>query len=123
MKYEVKEAKKVGEGKYQVPVVYQTSDVFEKFDVLVEEEFARIDEKADRGEYQEGGQDEINLQMQQEFLDNLYEALKQAHKDAGYGEKETMVIVVEKNKDGLYTLGTQLNEFILKITREDAKQD
>lgn len=122
MKYEVKEAEKVDDDKYQVPVVYQASDVFEKLDVLVEEEFARIYEKADQGEYSdENG--EINQQMQQEFLENVYELLKQAHENAKYGEKETMVIVVEKNKDGLYTLGTQLNEFILKITREDVKED
>ena len=122
MKYEVKEAEKVGEEKYQVPVEYQTSDVFLKFDTLIAEESARIFAKADKGEYL-GTVDEINLQMQQEFLDNSYELLKKANEEAEYGEKETVVIVVEKNEKGLYTMGTQLNEFVLKITCEDVNQD
>ena len=123
MKYRVQEAEKKDGDKYEVAVEYQTTDVFSKFMTSVAEESARLMEKVEKGEYQ-GTLEEINLQMQQEFLNNSYELLQTAQKDAQYGEKEVMTFIVEKDEKGLYTMKEeQIYEFVLKIMGLDEIQD
>ena len=123
MEFEVKEAQKMDGDKYHVPVEYQTADIFPKFVASVAEESARLMTKVEKGEYQ-GTLDEINVQMQDEFLNNSYELLKKAYEEAQYGEKETMTFVVERDEKGLYTMdNTQIYEFILKIMGLDEIQD
>ncbi|MBP3663547.1 MAG: hypothetical protein J6J03_00135, partial [Tyzzerella sp.] len=69
MKYEVKEAEKVGKKEYRVPVEYQTTDIFTKFTSALAAESERLKDKANKGEYQ--GED-INLQMQNELVKNSF---------------------------------------------------
>ena len=113
MKYEVKEAEKVGKKEYRVPVEYQTTDIFTKFTSALAAESERLKDKANKGEYQ--GED-INLQMQNEFLTNSYELLKSAASQAEYAEPETMVFVVKAGENDLFAMEEgQIIEFIMKI--------
>lgn len=124
MKYDVKEAEKISKKEYHVPVSYQTPDVFEKFMESLSAEFTRLTDKANKGEYQEGSVEEINLQMEKEFLSNAYELLKTAVSEATYGEEETIVFVVKADENNLFVIEEgQLNEFILKIMGLDEIQD
>lgn len=123
MKFEVGEAQKVDGDKYHVPVKYQTADIFPKFVASVAEESVRLMTKVEKGEYQ-GTLEEINSQMQEEFLNNSYELLKKSYEEAQYGEKETMTFVVERDEKGLYTMdNAQIYDFILKIMGLDEIQD
>ncbi len=121
MKYEVKEAEKINKKEYRVPVEYQTTDIFNKFTTSLAAESARLKDKANKGEYQ--GED-INLQMQNEFLTNSYELLKNAASEAEYSQPETMVFVVKADENNLFAMEEgQIIEFIMKIMGLDAIQD
>ena len=122
MKYEVIEDKELKDGTYQVVVEYQVADVFQKYHAAKTDEIKKIEEKVQNIEYV-GTPEEIEKQMKEELLEGFYQVLKQSYEEIKYSEKQTMTFVVKKNEKDLYTLGTQLNEFLLKITGEDAKQD
>lgn len=123
MKYEVKSAEKQENGEIIVSVEYKATDVFSRFTALLAEESAAMTEKVEKGEYQ-GTVDEINAQMQNDFLNNSYELLKKAHEEAQYGEKETMKFAVKKIENKLYTMDdSQIYEFRVKILGLDAKED
>ncbi len=123
MKYEVKEAEKISKKEYHVPVAYQTPDIFNKFIASLSTESARLADKADKGEYQ-GSVEEINAQMQNEFLNNAYELLKTAVSEATYAEAETFDFVVKADENGLFAMEDgQLNDFIVKIMGLDEIQD
>lgn len=122
-KFEVKEAEKISGKEYKVPVEYQTVDTFKKFTVAVGEEYARLVQKVDNGEYK-GTEEEINAQMQKEFLENTCQLLAIAHKDAEYAQKETMVFSVKKGQDDLFTIDDeQVYELVVKIMGLDEIQD
>lgn len=123
MKYEVKEAEKISRREYQVPVEYKAADIFPNFVASVSEEYARLNEKAEKGEYQ-GAVEEINAQMQTEFLNNCYELLNTKYQEASYREPETMIFTVKEDENGLFSLDeTQIYEFITKIMGLDEIQD
>ena len=121
MKYEVKEAQKISRKEYYVQVEYQTTDVFNKFIGSLATESVRLKEKANKGEYQG---DDINLQMQNEFLTNSYELLKSAASEAEYSEAKTILFVVKADKNDLFAMEEgKIIEFIMKITGLDTIQD
>lgn len=123
MKYDVKEAEKLEKGLYEVPVEFQSTDVFAQYMKLVKEESEHLVEKVEKGEFQ-GTVEEINAQMQEEYLNNAYELLEKAQKEAKYGEKKTMKFTVKQDENGLYMMDdAQIYEFILKIMGLDAIQD
>lgn len=122
-KFEVKEAEKLSGKEYKVPVEYQSSDIFKNFSEDVKEEYRQLVQKVDAGEYK-GTEEEINAQMQKEFLENTYHLLEAAHKDAKYAEKETMIFTVKKGASDLYTVDeAQVYQFVLKIMGLDEIQD
>lgn len=123
MTYSVKEAEKINRKEYHVPVEYRSSDVFQRFTEAVAAESARLLEKVDKGEYK-GTMEEINQQMQQEFLNNCYELFKTAYEEMEYAESETIIFVVKRNEDRLFTVDdAQMQEFVVKIIGLDEKQD
>lgn len=123
MQYSVKEAEKISSKEYNVPVVYQTMNVFPTFIEQVEAESVRIKDKVEAGEYQ-GTLEEINAQMQEEFLNNAYICLNYAYREVRYEAKETMIFKVTKNEDGLFVIDeSQIHEFTSKIMGLDEIQD
>ena len=124
MKFEVQEAEKISNEEYRVPVNYQTTDVFQKFVVSVNEEAARLKALAETGDEYRGTLEEINAQMQTDFLNNSYTLLEQAYENMEYGEVETVVFDVKKGENDLYSLSEEeIMQFITKILNLDEKQD
>ena len=123
MQYNVKEAEKISSKEYNVPVDYSTMDIFPVFIELVQAESQKIYDKVEKGEYQ-GTVEEINAQMQDDFLNSAYVCLEQAYKEVSYAEKETMIFKVTKNEDGLYVISEkQIYDFTTKIMGFDEIQD
>ena len=123
MKYTVKEAEKLNGKEYQVVVEYQKSDVYQRFVSYVPEEWNRIQEKVDLGEYK-GTQEEIVKQMQDEYQKNCCDLLERARQEMEFSETETELFVVRKNTNGLYELDeVQITAFINKIMGLDTNQD
>ena len=123
MHYTVKDAEKISSKEYNVPVEYQTMNVFPIFIELVQQESVKIKEKAEAGEYQ-GSLEEINAQMQEEFLEQSYICLRQAYREVRYEMKETMIFKVTKNEEGLFVIDqNQIHDFTTKILGLDEIQD
>ena len=123
MQYNVKEAEKISGKEYNVPVEYQTMNVFPTFIEEVQKEAEKIKEKVNKGEYQ-GTLEEINTQMQEEFLQNSYICLRHAYREVRYEFKETMIFKVTRNDDGLYVIDEkQIHDFTSKILGLDEIQD
>lgn len=122
MKYEVKEAKDLKDGGYEVTVSYEPANVFPNFIAKIGEENARLTEKVENGEYR-GTLEEINNQMQKDFLATAYTLLEESYKSIEYGEEETYVFTILKDADGMYDLEeAQISEFITKILNLDEIQ-
>lgn len=122
MKYEVKDAKDVEGGGYEVTVSYQTSDIFTNFIAKIGEENQRLAQKVENGEYR-GTLEEINSQMQKDFLTNAYTLFEECFNNMEYGEEETYVFAIIKDKEGMYDLDeAQISEFITKILNLDENQ-
>jgi len=108
---------------YHVSVSYEQVDVFQRFTELVPTEKARIEQKVQNGEYK-GTLEEINQQMQDEYLVNCYELFKKAFEEMQVTEKGSMVFVVKENEDGLFGIDDSLRtELIIKIMGLDENQD
>lgn len=122
MKYEVKEAKDVEDGGFEVTISYQPSNVFTSFIAKIAEENQRLAEKVENGEYR-GTLEEINSQMQKDFLTNAFTLFEECYKTMEYGENETYVFNITKDEQGMYDLDEgQISEFITKILDLDANQ-
>lgn len=123
MKYDVKETEKISRKEYKVTVEYQASDVFQKFMDAIVLESDRIMDKVDKGEYK-GTLEEINEQMEKEFLENCYNLLEQAYQESEYGETITEIFTIKKNAEGIFEIDdVQMNEFVKKIMGFDTNQD
>ena len=122
MKYEVKEAKDVKDGGYEVTVSYKPANVFTNFITKIGEENARLTEKVENGEYR-GTLEEINSQMQKDFMTNAYTLFEESYGAIEYGEEETYVFTIVKDAEGMYDLDeAQISEFITKILNLDEIQ-
>lgn len=123
MKYEVQDVEKISKNEYRVLVTYQASDVFAKFIASTTTEATRLKEKVEDGEYR-GTVEEINAQMQKDFLENSYAYFQEAYDTMEYGEEKTMVIKVTKGENGLYELNeAEITQFLVKILGLDEIQD
>lgn len=122
MKYEVKSSEKTNKKEYDVSVEIQPSDVFVQFSASVREDMARLMEKADKGEYK-GTEEEINSQMQKEFVQDAYGLLEKSYKEMKYGGKETVIIKVTGNKNNEFSIDEEeISNLITKILRLDEIQ-
>lgn len=122
MKYSVTDAKDSKDGGYEVTVSYQPANIFNNFIAKIGEENARLTEKVENGEYR-GTLEEINSQMQKDFLTNAYTLFEECYGAIEYGAEETFVFTIVKDADGMYDLDEgQISEFITKILDLDANQ-
>jgi len=122
MKYEVKDAKDIEGGGYEVTVSYQPSNIFTNFITKIGEENQRLTEKVENGEYR-GTLEEINKQMQKDFLTNAYALFEESFNTMEYGDAETYVFTIVKDTEGMYDLDeAQISEFITKILNLDENQ-
>lgn len=122
MKYEIKEAKDAEEDGFEVTVSYQPSNVFTNFITKIGEENQRLTKKVENGEYR-GTLEEINSQMQKDFLTNAYALFEECFGSMEYGKEETYVFKIVKDKEGMYDLDEgQISEFITKILNLDENQ-
>ena len=122
MKYEVKEAKDTKDGGFEVTVSYKPANVFANFITKIGEENARLTEKVENGEYR-GTLEEINSQMQKDFMTNAYTLFEESYSAIEYGEEETYVFTIVKDAEGMYDLDeAQISEFIVKILNLDENQ-
>ncbi len=123
MKYQVNEAEKISRKEYDVSVEFQPSDVFLQFIESIQTESENLKKKAENGEYK-GKKEEINAQMQKEFLNQSYELLKKAYQNMQYGDSETIVFKVESNDKNVFSMKEEeISSFITKILRLDEIQD
>ena len=122
MKYDVEEAKDAKDGGYEVTVSYKPANVFTNFITKIGEENARLTEKVENGEYR-GTLEEINSQMQKDFMTNACTLLEECYAVIEYGEEETYVFTIVKDAEGMYDLDeAQISEFITKILNLDEIQ-
>lgn len=123
MKYKVGETEKTSRSSYEVPVTYQSVDIFEKFAQSLAEEKVRLTEKVERGEYK-GTLEEINAQMQKEFLEQSYGLFEEAYNAMEFSEETTIVFHVEKGNNDLFGVKeSEIADFIAKIMGLDENQD
>lgn len=122
MKYNVVEAQDSKDGGYEVKVAYQPANIFNNFITKIGEENARLTEKVENGEYR-GTLEEINSQIQKDFLANAYTLFEECYGIIEYGEEETFVFKIVKDAEGMYDLDeAQISEFIVKILNLDEIQ-
>lgn len=123
MKYDVVSVEKISREEYDVKVSYQPSDVFLKYIEYVALESQKITDKVEAGEYK-GTVDEINAQMESEFLASAYTLLEQAYTDMEFGEAQEMEFIVKVGATELYQLREdELHKLMVKIMRLDEIQD
>lgn len=122
MKYQIQEAKDTEDGGYEVTVSYNPVNVFTQFIVKIGEENARLTQKVENGEYR-GSLEEINSQIQKDFLTNAYTLFEECYSGIEYGEEETYTFVIVKDAKGMYDLEeAQISGFIAKILNLDENQ-
>ncbi|MEF9945629.1 MAG: hypothetical protein RR869_04890 [Lachnospiraceae bacterium] len=123
MKYQVKSEEKIDKKEYEVHVLIRPCDVFPNFVAAVKEDSAKLMDKANKGEYK-GTEDEINVQMQTEFIADGYQLLEKAWKNMKYGEEETVILKVTGNKKNEFSVEEEeITNLITKIMRLDEIQD
>ena len=122
MKYQIQEAKDTEDGGYEVTVSYNPVNVFTQFIEKIGEENARLTQKVENGEYR-GSLEEINSQIQKDFLTNAYTLFEECYSGIEYGEEETYTFVIVKDAKGMYDLEeAQISRFIAKILNLDENQ-
>lgn len=122
MKYQIQEAKNTEDGGYEVTVSYNPTNVFTQFIAKIGEENARLTQKVENGEYR-GSLEEINSQIQKDFLTNAYTLFEECYSGIEYGEEETYTFVIVKDAKGMYDMDeAQISEFITKILNLDENQ-
>lgn len=123
MKYEIVGVEKNSKDEYDVKVSYQPADVFLKYIEYIATESQKITDKVEAGEYK-GTVDEINAQMESEFLASAYTLLEQAYTNMEFGEVAEMEFIVKVGATELYQVREdELQKLMVKIMRLDEIQD
>ena len=123
MKYEIVGVEKISKDEYDVKVSYQPADVFLKYIEYIATESQKITDKVEAGEYK-GTVDEINAQMESEFLASAYTLLEQAYTNMEFGEAAEMEFIVKVGATELYQVREdELQKSMVKIMRLDEIQD
>ena len=122
MKYQVNEAEKISRKEYDVSVEFEPADVFPQFIASIQTESENLKQKAENGEYK-GTKEEINVQMQNEFLNRSYELLEAAYQNMQYKDTETIVFKVKSNENNVFSMNEEeISALITKILRLDEIQ-
>lgn len=122
MKYQINEAEKISRKEYDVSVEFEPADVFPQFIASIQTESENLKQKAENGEYK-GTKEEINVQMQNEFLNRSYELLEAAYQNMQYKDTETIVFKVKSNENNVFSMNEEeISSLITKILRLDEIQ-
>lgn len=122
-KYKVKEAEKVSGTEYKVEVEYESMDVFPKFISGLQEESDKLLEKVENGEYK-GTEDEINDQLEKEFIANSLQILKASFENRTYAKPESVTLKITSNEDNLFSIDeTESFDLVQKILQFGEIQD
>lgn len=122
-KYQVKEAKRISAEEYKVSVEIRPLDIFVKWNETLKESVADISAKVKNGGYK-GSEEEILQFMLADIAAQSYELLETAYQEVQYGEPETVILTVKKNKNGEFAVkDEEIADLITKILRLDAIQD
>lgn len=123
MQYEVQDAEKIDRRNYEVTVEIAPVDIFPRFVEGVKADSEEIMQKAKNGEYK-GTKEEINAQMQTEFIRHSHELLTTYAGEVAFGEKIKVKLHVkaDKKKD-FHIVNEDLDQLIIKILRLDEIQD
>lgn len=122
-RYKVKEAEKISRTEYDVEVEYESMDVFPKFIAGLQEESARLLEKVENGEYQ-GTEEEINQQIEKEFVANSLQILETAFENCTYAEPESVTLNITANEENVFSIDEEESfQLVQKILQFDEIQD
>lgn len=122
-KYSVASVEKVSREEFKVNVEIQPTDIFVNWKTMLVESMENIQAKIERGEYQ-GTESEILEQMMADIAAQSYELLETAYQEMTYGDKETVVLTIEKDEKGEFGVNDEeIGDLVAKILSLDAIQD
>lgn len=123
MKYDVKKSEKTGDREYEVAVEIQPVDIFITYIDELKKMSAEIEESAKNGGYT-GTQEEIEEQMETDYLNWSYELLENSYMNMKYSEKETVLLKVTGNKKQVYSIKKdEFDHLITAFFRMDEIQE
>lgn len=118
MKYDVKKSEKTGDKEYDVSVEIQPVDIFPTYVEKLKELSEDIEKSAQNGGY-EGTEEEIQSQMQNDYLYQAYSLLEECYLNMKYLGKETVILRVTGDSSNVYSVDekdfTKLTERLLGI--------
>lgn len=119
MRYQVGDAKAVGQGQYEVPVEIAPSDIFIRYQKALKEDAEKIAAAVQSGEYQ-GTEEEIWQQVLYDIIHHSYELLSVAYEEMEFGAEQTVVLTVKADENGEYFMEEEdIDGLIIKILRLD----
>ena len=114
MRYQVKGADK-NDDIYEVTVEITTVNLFEEYVSKLQKLSEDMMTALKNGEYQ-GTDDQINEQLQAEYVYIAYDLLAESYTNMEYGDKKTVTMHVEKNEDGDYEIREDdISEMLIKM--------
>ncbi len=123
MRYSVGEAEKTGKKEYKVSVDIWPVDVFIKFNQMLVEDSLKMAEKIEAGEYEGATEEETDQMILNDIVNHAYELLDTACMNMKYGEKETVVLLVDAKNGQDYSVDEDdMDGLIRKILRLDEIQ-
>lgn len=123
MRYSVGEAEKTGKKEYKVSVDIWPVDVFIKFNQMLVEDSLKMAEKIEAGEYEGATEEETDQMILNDIVNHAYELLDTACMNMKYGEKETVVLLVDAENGQDYSVDEDdMDGLIRKILRLDEIQ-
>lgn len=118
MRYKVKGADK-NDDVYEVSVEITTVNIFKEYVSQIQALSEEMMAAAENGEY-EGTDDQIDEQLKAEFIYIAYDRLYECYVNMEYGDKQTVIIHVEKNDDGDYEIREDdFSEMLIKMLSID----
>lgn len=114
MRYRVKGADE-NDDVYEVSVEITTVNLFEEYTLRLQTLSEEMMAAVENGEY-EGTDEQINEQLKAEFIYIAYDLLSECYANMEYGDKQTVIIHVEKNEDGDYEIREDdFSEMLIKM--------
>ena len=98
-------------------------DVFIKFNQMLVEDSLKMAEKIEAGEYEGATEEETDQMILNDIVNHAYELLDTACMNMKYGEKETVVLLVDAKNGQDYSVDEDdMDGLIRKILRLDEIQ-
>lgn len=119
LKYKIKKAIRKDRNTYEVEVEIYPTDTFLIFSEKLKHPADEMIQKAENGEYKGTGE-EIQAQMQKEFLEYSYTLLEESFRESKTGEKETILLkITNHEKRGFAVEEKSFETFLTDILRLD----